>query len=246
MDVPGFSVRFFVRNVIIISKAPAARKTACCRAIAEKTGLFYTIHLDENLNVSDFNPHVAQAYRRTVEETVALAKALGAPILNMHLSRGVYFTLPDRRVYLFSAYQETYLQSMTAFRQLCEEAIGDSGIKICIENSDGFTDFQKEALRLLLPSPVFGLTFDVGHNHSCGGMDEPYIREQKEKLYHMHLHDAQGGKNHLALGEGELDIPGYLALAKERHCRVVLETKTIAGLRQSVRWLSDQNPEDFR
>ena len=75
---------------------------------------------------------------------------------------------------------------MTAFRQLCEKAIGDSGIKICIENSDGFTDFQKEALRLLLPSPVFGLTFDVGHNHSCGGMDEPYIREQKEKLYHMH------------------------------------------------------------
>ena len=92
---------FFVRNVIIISKAPAARKTACCRAIAEKTGLFYTIHLDENLNVSDFNPHVAQAYRRTVEETVALAKALDAPLLNMHLSRGVYFTLPDRRVYLF-------------------------------------------------------------------------------------------------------------------------------------------------
>ena len=189
---------------------------------------------------------MAQAYRRTVEETEALAKALDAPLLNMHLSRGVYFTLPDRRVYLFSAYRETYLQSMTAFRQLCEEAIGDSGIKICIENSDGFTDFQKEALRLLLPSPVFGLTFDVGHNHSCGGMDEPYIREQKEKLYHMHLHDAQGGKNHLALGEGELDIPGYLALAKERHCRVVLETKTIAGLRQSVRWLSDQNPEDFR
>ena len=66
---------FFVRNVIIISKAPAARKTARCRAIAEKTGLFYTIHLDENLNVSDFNPHVAQAYRRTVEETVALVLA---------------------------------------------------------------------------------------------------------------------------------------------------------------------------
>ena len=42
---------FFVRNVIIISKAPAARKTARCRAIAEKTGLFYTIHLDENMSV---------------------------------------------------------------------------------------------------------------------------------------------------------------------------------------------------
>ncbi|MDY5559147.1 MAG: sugar phosphate isomerase/epimerase, partial [Candidatus Heritagella sp.] len=96
-------LNFIELNMNLPQYQAGAVDAARCRAIAEKTGLFYTIHLDENLNVSDFNPHVAQAYRRTVEETVALAKALGAPLLNMHLSRGVYFTLPDRRVYLFSA-----------------------------------------------------------------------------------------------------------------------------------------------
>ena len=53
----------------------------------------------------------------------------------------------------------------------------------------------------------------------------------------MHLHDAQGKKHHLPLGWGELNPGEYRALAGERNCRVVLETKTPDGLEQSVRRL---------
>ena len=53
----------------------------------------------------------------------------------------------------------------------------------------------------------------------------------------MHMHDALGGKNHLALGMGELDLEKYCALAEEHNCRIVLETKTVEGLRQSVNWM---------
>lgn len=112
-----------------------------------------------------------------------------------------------------------------------------SDIKMCVENCDGFPEFQKEALSILLKSPVFGLTFDIGHNHGCGGVDEPYIIQNKQHLCHMYMHDALEKKNHLALGTGELDIDKYLSLAEEQNCRVVLETKTIEGLRQSVNWL---------
>lgn len=62
------------------------------RQIAEQAGVFYTIHLDENVNVSDFNPYIAGAYRRTVTETIELAKKLHSPIINMHVAQGVYFT----------------------------------------------------------------------------------------------------------------------------------------------------------
>ena len=150
--------------------------------------------------------------------------------MNMHLSRGVYFTLPDRKVYLFSEYREQYLKNIFNFRIMCEDAIGDSNIMICVENCEGFLDFQKYAIAILLESPVFGLTFDIGHNHVCGGLDEPYIIENKEHLDHMHMHDALGKKDHLALGTGELDLNRYLTLASEQNCRVVLETKTIDGL----------------
>ena len=207
------------------------------KRVAYKYGIYYTIHLDENLNVSDFNPYVAQAYIKTVADTIEIAKQLGVRVINMHMAKGVYFTLPDRKVYLFSEYKEQYLKSITAFRNMCENAIGDADIKICIENCDGYEEFQKEAVELLLESNVFVLTFDVGHNHGIGGTDEEFIMKHQNRLHHIHLHDAEGKKNHLALGTGELDVEKYINLANKHNCRAVLETKTIDGLKQSVEWL---------
>lgn len=207
------------------------------KSIADKYGIYYTIHLDENLNVSDFNPYVAEAYLKTVADTIGISKQLGVKVLNMHMVRGVYFTLPDRKVYLFSEYKEQYLKSIVAFRNMCENAIGDADIKICIENCDGYEDFQKEAIEMLLESKVFALTFDVGHNHGIGGTDEEFVMKHKNRLHHIHLHDAEGTKNHLALGTGEMNIEKYINLANEHNCRAVLETKAIDGLKQSVEWL---------
>lgn len=158
-------------------------------------------------------------------------------MLNMHLSKGVFFTLPDRKVYLFEQYREEYLKSIQVFRDTCARAIGSAPIRISIENCDGFSPFQKEALALLLESPVFSLTFDIGHNHAIGGSDEPFILEHADRLVHMHIHDAAGKKNHLALGSGEMDLSRYLDLAERCHARAVLETKTVSGLKQSVHWL---------
>ena len=207
------------------------------KSIADKYGVYYTIHLDENLNISDFNPYVAEAYKKTVADTIEIAKKLDTKVLNMHMAKGVYFTLPDRKVHLFSEYKEQYLKSIVDFRDMCENAISNADIKICIENCDGYTDFQKEAIELLLESNVFALTFDVGHNHGIDGADEEFIMKHKDRLHHIHLHDAQGRKNHLALGAGEIDIKKYIDIANEQNCRVVLETKTIDGLKQSVEWL---------
>ncbi len=108
------------------------------KSVANKYCIHYTIHLDENLNISDFNPYVAKAYIKTVADTIKIAKQLGVRVVNMHMAKGVYFTLPDRKVYLFSEYKEQYLKSIIAFRNMCENAIGDADIKICIENCDGF------------------------------------------------------------------------------------------------------------
>lgn len=207
------------------------------REIADKYGIFYTIHLDENVNFSDFNSYIAKACRRYITDTIDMSKKLGAPTVNMHFHRGEYFTLPDRKVDLYSIYRDHYLKSIYEFRDLCEHAIDGAGTKICIENCKGYPEFQKEALDILLESPVFGLTFDIGHNHGCGGVDESYITENKQHLCHMHMHDALGKQDHLALGTGELDLDKYLSLAEEQNCRVVLETKTIEGLKQSVNWM---------
>lgn len=206
--------------------------------IAEEYGIFYTVHLDDDLSIADFNPYVCDGYRKTVQQALDLAKKVNIPVLNMHLSKGAVYTLPQRKVYFFGEYREVYLEKIRAFREECEASIGDSGIRICVENTDGFLDFHREAVDILLESPVFGLTIDIGHNYCTGGMDEGLILERQQHLHHMHMHDARDGrKDHQALGTGELDIHRFLDLADTHDCTVVLETKTEQGLRQSVQWL---------
>ena len=206
-------------------------------AAANRYGIYFTIHLDENLNVSDFNPFVAQAYTRTVLETIRIARRLNIPVLNMHLSEGVYFTLSDRKIFLYEQYREQYLQSIRLFRETCENNIGASNLKICIENSSGYTDFQLLALDLLLESTVFALTFDIGHDYCINHKDEPIIISRRARLHHFHFHDATAGKNHLPLGTGEIALQKYLHLALQCRARLVLETKTVEGMERSVGWM---------
>jgi sugar phosphate isomerase/epimerase len=210
--------------------------------IAKKNSVFFTIHLDENLNPCDFNDRIADAYKSTALQSIEIAKQLSVPVLNMHLPAGVYFTLPDKKVFLFDEHEDAFLEKLASFRDACEAAIGESSIKICVENSSGYgrAAFLQKGLKLLLESPVFGLTFDIGHNCGIGGGDEPIILANRERLSHMHIHDARGERDHLAIGEGALDISKYLAMAQELDCRCVLETKTASGLRQSIVWLKER------
>lgn len=217
---------------------------------AEAHGVYYTIHLDENLNVADFNPLVSGAYLETVRRVIGVAKRLlclrdrfgdaGCPlVVNMHMNHGVYFTLPEGKVRLYARDFDFYMRAFAAFRALCEDWIGDADVKIAIENTDGFLDYERRAIDHLLESPKFGLTWDVGHSWATGEADAPFILERRDKIAHFHIHDgsAKPPRNHLALGDGEIDLGARLSLAGALGARCVLETKTVAALRRSVRWL---------
>jgi sugar phosphate isomerase/epimerase len=217
---------------------------------AKEAEIYYTIHLDENLNIADFNPLVTEAYLETTRRTIEVAKKLlplrdlygdtSQPLtLNMHMNHGIYITLPDRKVQMYDRDFDTYMASFTKFRALCEEWIAGEDIKIVVENTDGFREYEKKAIDMLLGSPAFGLTWDIGHSKATGEKDVPYITEHEDHLLHFHIHDGseQPPRNHLALGDGEIDLTARLKLAEKRNARCVLETKTIAALKKSVEWL---------
>jgi len=205
------------------------------RQLAQRYGIFYTIHLNDEMPVADFNPTVSRGYTDAVLEAIAFAKQIGAKVLNMHISEGAHYTRPDGIVYFYEAYRSDYLARMRAFRDACTDAIGSSGIRICMENSKAYLPFQKAALEVLLESPAFALTLDIGHNYCSGFADEQWILQRSDRLAHMHIHDAKNGRqDHLPLGQGELDIRKYLTLAKELNCTAVIEVKTADGLIQSV------------
>ena len=156
--------------------------------------------------------------------------------LNMHMNHGIYITLPDRKVQMYDRDFDTYMKSFSEFRCKCEEWIGDSEIMIAVENTDGFREYEKKAIEFLLESPKFGLTWDIGHSKAIGEKDVPFILKHRDKLIHFHIHDGTEvpPRNHLALGDGEIDIDERLRLAKERNARCVLETKTVEALKRSV------------
>ncbi len=220
---------------------------------ADKAGIYYTIHLDENLNIADFNKLVSDAYLETVRRAIEVTKNLlvlrnthgdiSQPLtLNMHMSHGIFITLPDRKVQMYDRDFDTYMRSYTEFRSRCEEWIGDSNTRIAVENTDGFRDYEKKAIEFLLESPKFGLTWDIGHSKATKEKDVSFIMEHVDRLIHFHIHDGseEPPRNHLALGDGEISMADRLDLAQKRNARCVLETKTIEALKKSVAWLGDR------
>ena len=211
------------------------------KRISERYGVFYTIHADELLNPFDFNPVVREAYFEVMRNTIRFAKALSIPVINMHLLKGVYVTLPERVVLLTDVYSDQYAELVKDFIRVCETEIGDTDLVIAIENvdSNAFTKSQLEVLPLFMQSKSFSLTLDTGHDICLDGKDRHVFEKYPQKLRHMHLHDCGLEKHpHLALGTGIVNVKENLSiLPKDGTC--VIEVKTIAGLFDSVDYLKE-------
>lgn len=247
----SLGLRFIELNMNLPEyQVDALEQTEALLRLAEEARIYYTIHLDENMNIADFNPLVSSAYMETVRRAIAVARKLlplrdrfgeqSQPmILNMHMNHGIHITLPDRKVQMYERDFDVYMRAFAAFRALCEEWIDDADVMIAIENTDGFKSYEKKAVDYLLESPKFGLTWDIGHSKAVREVDVPFILEHRERLVHFHIHDGTEAppRNHLALGDGEIDLAERLRLAESRNARCVLETKTIAALKKSVEWL---------
>lgn len=210
--------------------------------LSRQYGVYFTLHIEEECDPFTFNRAVQDAWLRSVRKALELAAALQMPIVNMHFPHGVYITLPDQKTFLYDRYQQVFQASLSAFRGMCEESLSGTSTRIAIENTDGWKAHEQRAIEYLLESPVFGLTLDIGHSHGVEDADEPFYHAHDDRLIHMHGHDGAGRKNHLALGDGEIDLRGRFAWAKRREARIVLETKTIAALRTSVARLPEFLP----
>ena len=203
---------------------------------AQKHGVGITLHADENLNCMDFSVPVADAYLSVLIDTIQIARECGVPTVNLHLNRGVYFSLPDRKIFLYDTYRERYLDRVQEMRDRCAEAAGKD-VRVLVENTNGFLPFQRAAIDLLLKSDTFGLTWDIGHSQTAAIDDTSFLLGHLNRVEHFHIHDVHSGKCHLALGTGIMDIQRYLALAEKRNARCVIEIKTAEALAQSVEWL---------
>lgn len=211
---------------------------AMLRDLQKRHNIFFTFHLPEDIDIAHFNPRVRQAYIDTVLDTIELMKQIGSPIVNMHMSTGIYFTLPGERIFLFDKFADKYSEAINSFGDEVEKRISGYGIKFMIENTGDYNKpFITQAVSQLIAKEDIYLTWDIGHDYSSGQLDKQYILNNLTNLKHMHVHDAVGESNHLALYDGEMDLKYYINIAKQKQLTVVIETKTKNALIKSVRTL---------
>lgn len=126
-----------------------------------------------------------------------------------------------------------------AWRRLAEGAEARR-LKVLLENTD---EDRPDALVSLLKaagSPSLGLCLDVGHArlHSAQGL-ESWLDAFGDSLLYVHLYNSSGADgSHRALGDGEIDIEGFLGLlARDRSgVRICLEMD-VPQILSSASWL---------
>lgn len=203
--------------------------------LSDEYGIYFTFHMADNLDIANFQKEIRDVNVDLVRRTLEFARSINSPSVNMHMQKGVLFTLPSEKVYIYDKYLERYMRYVKDFADQMEEVLKETDLKLLVENTGDFNlDFIQQSSQLLIDHSHIGMTYDIGHDFSSFGNDREFIIKNLEKITHMHIHDAHGTKDHLVLGQGQMQLERYIGFAKNFDIRCVLETKTVEALWKSV------------
>jgi sugar phosphate isomerase/epimerase len=113
-----------------------------------------------------------------------------------------------------------------------------TGVRVVVENLP-FSWLSRYTNPSDLDLEGLGFTLDVGHA-AIEGLLRLWLTVPQSALSHMHLHDNHGhnsGDEHLALGEGVIDVAPALATARAAGASIVLEHKREADVLASLEYL---------
>ncbi|TDF99657.1 sugar phosphate isomerase/epimerase family protein [Paenibacillus piri] len=211
------------------------------RQLGEDYAIGFSVHLPEELDLSSFHPSIRHGHLERCKQTIDWAGEAGVAIVNMHLNNGIYFTLPDRKVWINDRYQPDFLQYLLESYASLYAYADSAGVQICIENAGNFhLSFIGEALGKLSSFARFGLTWDVGHDAKADYKETAVLMRHRQAIRHMHLHDYNGISDHQPLFSGDVPILDRLQFAQVHGLSVVIEMKTSDSLEQSVRLIRNR------
>ena len=246
IEVPGLhelvdlcqelELSFIELNMNLPENCPEELDPGEVRDVAGCCGIELTLHSPDELDLGSLHPTVREGHLEVIREALGWSAQAGIKVLNMHLSPGIYFTLPDRRVWIYERYEDQFTTNLwAAYRDLLPLARA-SGVEVCTENVNNFSlPFVARAIDELCCLDGFNLTWDVGHDARSGFVERETLLRHRGRVRHMHLHDYNGASDHQVPGTGMVDIPAMLDFAEKNDIRVLLETKTPASLRASVK-----------
>ena len=212
------------------------------KKLSKNKDIGFTLHLPEEIDLASFHPAIRQGNMERCCEAIIWASEAGINLVNMHINSGIYFTLPDQRIWIYDKYKQKFLDNvMSGFDKILRLA-KSRGVTVCVENSSNFHyPFILEAVEKLVLMGEVCFTWDTGHDAKTGFKEKGLLTKYKNRIRHMHLHDYKNGVDHQPLFSGEIDIRQMLSFATNNGIRVVIEVKTIGSLKESLTLLNDAN-----
>lgn len=198
-----------------------------------------TVHLSETLEIGDINEEARKQQIALIKQQILIFKhKANIKKYNLHLNKGVYFTLPDKKLYIYEKYENDYLKSIeNSFKELSEFAVEQS-VSICFENVRTTPSILK-AFKKIVKYPNLYYTLDVGHDMKNGGEAGKLFMENPSQIKHMHIHDFDGKTDHAELGIGKLDVKKYLDFCKDNNIYAVIEVKREKELENSIYYINN-------
>ncbi|MDB5054631.1 MAG: hypothetical protein JWM44_2681 [Bacilli bacterium] len=213
--------------------------------IKKEYGIEFTVHLPEEIDLSSFHPPIRRGHIDRCREAIEWASSAGIKTLNMHLNNGIYFTLPNMKMWINEQYTSEFNYLLhESYSQLYPLAYSLDMV-MSIENTCNFHfPFISRALEMLSKFENFYLTWDVGHDAKANFDEEATFRKFTDRIKHMHLHDCNDKSDHQPLYSGKVPINNRLEFAENNNLSVVIEVKTSTALQESVdqikeRWKKD-------
>ena len=200
--------------------------------LLNKYGLLATLHFYDEADFGSYE-EVVEAYLTLLERYAKLGQGYIKQV-NVHLNPGPVVTIAGIKNYIYQKEYDSFIKRLIANFRKAEAILKDNGIAMVIENTDIMPAFMNDVYKDL-KKEGFSFCFDIGHDHLS--FDMLWNLNQKENLpfKEFHVHDARNRKScHLNLGDGELDIHKFKALAERNDAYVVLEVKQSEDLISSV------------
>jgi sugar phosphate isomerase/epimerase len=205
----------------------------------EGEGIGYSFHLPEPLDLGSLQYELRDAALSMIASLTAAVKP-GTRIV-CHMNSGIGVTLPTEKVYIYDRYDHEYFDALEDVFGALDMVLADSGCSLCMENLGNFhLPFVSKGLEMLLSSEHIGLTWDFGHDTTAKLVDTPFFTDHVDKVWEIHLHDSKDGTDHRPLYSGTVDCEKALSLAADNKIPMVIEVKTLEGLRESYKALQER------
>jgi len=227
---------FVELNMNMPEFCPESLPSSELERVAWDEGIYFTVHMPDDTDLASFHDPIREGHVARFGETARWAADAGAKLINLHLSPGIFFTLPDRKVWIYERYYDKFVGNLReAYGKVIEYA-SEYGLLVCTENVCNFNlSFVAKAIDDLCQTKGFNLTWDVGHDAKVDFQEMPVLLRHADRIKHVHLHDYNGKSDHQVPLTGKIDIRERLRFAVEHDCSVLIETKTVESLRESVK-----------